>query len=240
MFLNKWTIRIMLFLTLILLLNLQPILTIADDEDSEHEYNSEWDEDEYEDDEDEEYDDEDEDEYDDDEYDEDEGDNEDYNNEAELSSSDKNQNSVESPSIDITAFTWDRYQLPKSFTQNDTFYQQSYTLLNPGNTESTKVEVLFNNDIAYLPLKQTTQFLNAEILWHPEYEVIEVKTAEKQLLFKINSAVSYENGKKLPMPAKAFLLNDTVYIPAGVLIDGLDYTVELDKSSQNSLILERR
>jgi len=231
MFLNKWKIRIMLFLTFIFLLNLQPILTIADDEDSEHEYNSEWDEDE------DEYED---DEYDDEDEDEDEGNNEDYNNEAELSPSDKKQNSVESPSIDITAFTWDRYQLPKSFTQNDTFYQQSYTLLNPGNTESTKVEVLFNNDIAYLPLKQTTQFLNAEILWHPKYEVIEIKTADKQLLFKINSAVTYENGKKLPMPAKAFLLNDTVYIPAGVLIDGLDYTVELDKSSQNSLILERR
>lgn len=237
MFLNKWKISLILFLTFVLILNLQPILTIADDEDREHEYNSEWYEDE---DDDEEYDDEyDHDEDEDGEYD-DEAEGDYNNNQDKVSSSDKNQNSVELPSIDLNAFTWDRYQLPKSITQNDVFYQQSYTLLKQGNTESTQVKVLFNNDIVYLPLKQTAQFLNAEILWHPNYEVIEVKTADKQLLFKINSAVSYEKGKKLPMPAKTFLFNDTVYVPAGVLIDGLDYIVESDKANQNSLILERR
>lgn len=230
MFLNKWKISLILLLTFVLILNLQPILTIADDEDREHDYDSEW----YE---------EDDDEYDHEDEDYENGEDGKYDDEEdddEVSSSDKNQSFVESPSIDLNAFTWDRYQLPKSITQNDVFYQQSYTLLKQGNPESTQVEVLFNNDIVYLPLKQTTQFLNTEILWHPNYEVIEVKTADKQLLFKINSAVSYENGKKLPMPAKTFLFNNTVYVPAGVLIDGLDYIVELDKANQNSLIMERR
>lgn len=223
----KRSILMLLLAIFLIFLNLQPHLAQADNDKDKHKYREHDEEWEHDDDDD----DDDEDEYEHDDDDTDDDDEEYY------------QPIVQLPVTSViqqSAFIWDRNKLPVGDTIGNTFIRQPIAMNMKGNSSTIQIIGLNNEGMIMVPLKNIAQYLDSEVYWHPKYQVIEVKTNEKQLLFKVGKAVCYENGIKLPMATAPMLIDGTVYVPVNVLTDGLGYQANLNSTTPNEISLTRR
>ncbi len=146
---------------------------------------------------------------------------------------------VVQPVVQSDTFVWDRTTLPLPIVAGS--YQPLTLQMTKAGDPQSKLDIslLYHEQATLTPLNDTAGKLGAEVLWHPQYQIIEVKGNDNQLLFKLNKAICYENGKKLPMTVPTLLINGTVYVPADVLLDGLGWNATQD-NNLNQWALERR
>jgi hypothetical protein len=129
---------------------------------------------------------------------------------------------VNQPDVQADTFIWNRTSDPLAALP-DAFRPVNLQLTAAG--EQKSLSLLYNEKVSLMPLSASAQQLGAEVLWHPDQQVIEIKENDKQLLLRIGESVCYENGRKLPMPVPPMLIKGIVYVPAGTLLDGLNWFV---------------
>lgn len=78
----------------------------------------------------------------------------------------------------------------------------------------------------FVPGKKIAQFLGADAAFYPTSQILRMINANQELVFRANTNVAYENRVKTPIPALAFYLNEDVYLPISVVVNGLGYYVE--------------
>lgn len=142
----------------------------------------------------------------------------------------------ENAAIPMYDLSWDRTLFPDNgdVTKVEKFKGE---LRLANETRSIEVSVLATDDTLLIPLNQVSRYLDANVYWHPEEQVIEVRKSQTQLLFKVGKAVCYENGAKFPMPEKTLFVDGITYIPASVLFEGLGFRVDRSTENPSTFIL---
>ncbi|WP_185830543.1 copper amine oxidase N-terminal domain-containing protein [Siminovitchia terrae] len=184
--------------------------TVKADDDHDHKkykyYKGDWGDD-----------DDDDDDYDDD-YDED---NEHYNNER----------TDNSKSITSQWYLWTRMagtakgELPFSEPQNMTFQNNS-------SKKQLSLYCIPMNGELFIPGKSVGEFLGAKASFYSASRILELNMNDTELIFRVDTNVSYENKIKTPIPARAMFFNEDVYLPISVVANGLGFSIKWDTEQQ--------
>lgn len=110
---------------------------------------------------------------------------------------------------------------------------KTVTMKRANSTATIKSYVVPRDGEIFVPAQDVAGFLNADATYYPTSTILEVKSATAELVFRANTNVVYENNTKTPLPASAFTMNDTVYVPISALTNGLGYTVEWQEVSNS-------
>jgi len=204
---NKMKKLLIMMMSVFFLLNIVHFTVKADD-DHDHKkykyYKGDWGDD-------------DDDDYDDD-YDED---NEHYNNER----------TDNSKSITSQWYLWTRMagtakgELPFSEPQNMTFQNNS-------SKKQLSLYCIPMNGELFIPGKSVGEFLGAKASFYSASRILELNMNDTELIFRVDTNVSYENKIKTPIPARAMFFNEDVYLPISVVANGLGFSIKWDTEQQ--------
>ena len=111
--------------------------------------------------------------------------------------------------------------------------------LNNNEIKSDVPPVIYN-DRTLVPLRVIMENIDAEIEWDGVKYEVHLKTKEKQITLKINSAEASVNGvkKNLPDNVPAKLINDRTMVPIRFIAEEIGLQVEWDDSTRTVLLTE--
>ena len=83
-----------------------------------------------------------------------------------------------------------------------------------------------------LPMRQIAQELGCEVTWNEEAKQAYVVNKDYTLVFEMNKATGYKNGKTFTMDVPPMIVNDRTMLPVRALASALDLNVQWDDATR--------
>lgn len=83
-----------------------------------------------------------------------------------------------------------------------------------------------------LPMRQIAQELGCEVTWNEEAKQAYVINDDYTLVFEMNKATGYKNGKTFTMDVPPMIVNDRTMLPVRALASALDLNVQWDDATR--------
>lgn len=103
---------------------------------------------------------------------------------------------------------------------------KNVTLKLENETNELSIYVIPRDGELLVPGKSIAEFLGAETSFYKTSQILEVSDTNTNLILRANTNVAYDDDVKTPIPSIAFYLNNDIYIPISVIVNGLGYLVE--------------
>ena len=87
-----------------------------------------------------------------------------------------------------------------------------------------------------LPMRQIAQELGCEVTWNEEAKQAYVVNKDYTLVFEMNKATGYKNGKTFTMDVPPMIVNDRTMLPVRALASALDLNVQWDDATRHRQI----
>ena len=83
-----------------------------------------------------------------------------------------------------------------------------------------------------LPMRQIAQELGCEVTWNEEAKQAYVVNDDYTLVFEMNKATGYKNGKTFTMDVPPMIVNDRTMLPVRALASALDLNIQWDDATR--------
>ena len=83
-----------------------------------------------------------------------------------------------------------------------------------------------------LPMRQIAQELGCEVTWNEEAKQAYVINDDYTLVFEMNKATGYKNGKTFTMDVPPMIINDRTMLPVRALASALDLNIQWDDATR--------
>lgn len=83
-----------------------------------------------------------------------------------------------------------------------------------------------------LPMRQIAQELGCEVTWNEEAKQAYVVNDDYTLVFEMNKATGYKNGKTFTMDVPPMIINDRTMLPVRALASALDLNIQWDDATR--------
>ena len=87
-----------------------------------------------------------------------------------------------------------------------------------------------------LPMRQIAQELGCEVTWNEEAKQAYVINDDYTLVFEMNKATGYKNGKTFTMDVPPMIINDRTMLPVRALASALDLNIQWDDATRTVAI----
>ena len=87
-----------------------------------------------------------------------------------------------------------------------------------------------------LPMRQIAQELGCEVTWNEEAKQAYVVNDDYTLVFEMNQATGYKNGKTFTMDVPPMIINDRTMLPVRALASALDLNIQWDDATRTVAI----
>lgn len=87
-----------------------------------------------------------------------------------------------------------------------------------------------------LPMRQIAQELGCEVTWNEEAKQAYVVNDDYTLVFEMNKATGYKNGKTFTMDVPPMIINDRTMLPVRALASALDLNIQWDDATRTVAI----
>lgn len=84
----------------------------------------------------------------------------------------------------------------------------------------------------FVPGETVAKLLGAKSTFYKTSKILAISYQGNELIFRSGTNVVYENNVKTPIPAKAFYLNEELYLPISVITNSLGFIVEWQENNQ--------
>lgn len=130
--------------------------------------------------------------------------------------------------IPIQNSTWNIWLRETSITKGELpFTEARKVLLKCENSSDELLSyVIPSENELFVAGQDIARLLGAESIFYPTSQILELTTIDTELIFRAGTNVAYENNIKTPIPAKAFYMNQDLYLPISVISNGLGFIAE--------------
>lgn len=130
--------------------------------------------------------------------------------------------------IPIQKSTWNIWLRETSITKGELpFTEARKVLLKCENSSDELLSyVIPSENELFVAGQDIARLLGAESRFYPTSQILELTTIDTELIFRSGTNVAYENNIKTPIPAKAFYMNQDLYLPISVISNGLGFIAE--------------
>lgn len=136
---------------------------------------------------------------------------------------------------DNSWLTWKRTN-EKNPSATLPFNEQTTISVQVNDQQPKSITMIPINGQAFVPVSELSPLLDATVTFHENIGIAEVTKQNKELLFKIQSNVVYENMNKTPIEEAPFILENKLYLPINALANGLGYELTWDAQTKSLLM----
>lgn len=140
-----------------------------------------------------------------------------------------------SPINDNSWLTWKRTN-EKNPSATLPFTGQTTIPVQVNNQLSKTLTVIPVNGQAFIQASDFSSLLDATVTYYDKIGVVEVVKQNKELLFKLQSNVAYENMTKTPIEEAPFVIDNELYLPINVLANGLGYSLTWNEQTKTMIV----
>lgn len=79
--------------------------------------------------------------------------------------------------------------------------------------------------------KEFGAFLGASTTYYAKSKILTLANEQQELIVRAGSNATFENGSKVPMPAKAMLNETSIYLPISVIANSFGYVIEWNEAN---------
>ncbi|HHY21010.1 MAG TPA: copper amine oxidase N-terminal domain-containing protein [Bacilli bacterium] len=135
------------------------------------------------------------------------------------------------PVQDDSWLTWKRTN-EKNPTATLPFSEPTTISVKVNNEQAKTLSVFPINGQAFVAASDMTPLLDANITFYGKIGIVEVSKLNKELLFRLQTNVVYENMSKTPIEVAPFIYENKLYLPINVLANGLGYHLAWDEQTK--------
>lgn len=104
------------------------------------------------------------------------------------------------------------------------------------NGKSENFFVLPANGQLLISGEKMAKFLGVKYTFYNQSRILELSNEKEELIVRAGSNAAYENMVKTPMPTKAIIYENTVYLPISVITNTFGYSVNWDETKQTFIL----
>lgn len=95
-----------------------------------------------------------------------------------------------------------------------------------------KMYIIPRNGQLLVSVEKIAQQLQVDFQFYEQSKIVEIHKGDTELIVRSGSNVAYENMVRVPMPTKAYFMENSLYLPISVITNAFGYRVNWNNEGQ--------